>query len=124
MPTARCVSEIHAFPLNKEDLRFSSFDCSLTIRTQVGFLVINQLPSKAPDCINIPRMSNICRRNDFNLFLSPVRAVTIYLKRTSMRGSRTRPSSCVLLEQLKFILKRTKSARGSRTRHHFHKRKS
>ncbi|MCG7878355.1 MAG: site-specific integrase [Candidatus Thiodiazotropha taylori] len=91
MATARRVSEVHAFAMDKEHLRFSSVDGSLTVRTQVGFLAKNQLPSKAPDSIHIPRLSNSSRNNVFNRLLCPVRAVKLYLKRTkSIRGTRTR----------------------------------
>ena len=92
MSTARRVSEIHALSIEKNLFRFSFVDGSLTVRTQTGFLAKNQLPSKAPDSINIPKLSNICRKNnDFNRFLCPIRAIKIYLARTkSLRGSRTR----------------------------------
>ena len=59
MATARCVSEIHALSIEKNLFRFSSVDGSLIVRTQTGFLAKNQLPSKAPDSINIPKLSNI-----------------------------------------------------------------
>ena len=91
MATARRVSEIHAFSIDKEHLRFSSVDGSLTLRTQVGFLAKNQLPFKAPDSIFIPRLPKSHKSNNFNRLLCPVRAVKIYLKRTkSIRGNRTR----------------------------------
>ena len=91
MATARRISEVHAFAMDEEHLRFSSVDGSLTIRTQIGFLAKNQLPSKAPESIHIPRLSNSCTSKDFNRLLCPVRAIKIYLKRTkSIRGSRTR----------------------------------
>ena len=54
--TAGCVSEIHAFAMDVEHYRFSSVDGSLTLRTQIGFLAKNQLPSKAPESITIPRL--------------------------------------------------------------------
>ena len=91
MATARRVSEIHAFSIDKELLRFSSVDGSVTLRTQVGFLAKNQLPFKAPDSIFIPRLPKSHKSNNFNRLLCPVRAVKIYLKRTkSIRGNRTR----------------------------------
>ena len=49
MATAKRVSEIHAFSIDKDHFRFSHIDGSLTLRTQPGFLAKNQLPSKAPD---------------------------------------------------------------------------
>ena len=91
MATAKRISEIHAFAIDEQHLRFSSVDGSLTLRTQPGFLAKNQLPSKAPDSVKVPRLSNFCRSNDFNLKLCPIRAIKIYLKRTkSIRGSRNR----------------------------------
>ena len=91
MATARRVSEIHAFSIDKNLFRFSHVDGSLTVRTQSGFLAKNQLPSKAPDSIHIPKLSNTCKSKDFNSLLCPIRAIKIYLKRTkSLRGSRTR----------------------------------
>ena len=35
---ARRVSEVHAFSIDSDHLRFSNLDCSLILRTQVGFL--------------------------------------------------------------------------------------
>ena len=64
MATARRVSEVHAFAIDKEHFRFSNIDGSLIIRTQVGFLAKNQLPTRAPDSIKIPKLSNFCARND------------------------------------------------------------
>lgn len=91
MASAKRVSEVHAFSMDKQHLRFSSIDGSLTIRTQVGFLAKNQLPSKAPDSITIPCLYNGNRKTGFNKVLCPVRAVKIYLKRTkAIRGSRNR----------------------------------
>ena len=58
MATARCVSEVHEFSIDKDHFRFSNLDGSLTLRTQIGFIAKNQLPSGAPDSINIPNLSN------------------------------------------------------------------
>ena len=58
MATARCVSEVHEFSIDKDHFRFSNLDGSLTLRTQIGFIAKNQLPSGAPDSINIPKLSN------------------------------------------------------------------
>ena len=81
MATARRVSEVHAFCIDKDHFRFSNIDGSLVLRTQPGFLAKNQLPSKAPDSITIPKLSNFCCKSDnFNLMLCPIRAVKIYLK--------------------------------------------
>ena len=82
MATAKRVSEIHAFSIDKQHFRFNKLDGSLTLRTQVGFLAKNQLPSRAPDSINIPKLSNFCHRNDFNFKLCPIRAIKVYLNRT------------------------------------------
>ena len=92
MATARRVSEVHAFSIDKDHFRFSNLDGSLTLRTKIGFLAKNQLPSRAPDSINIPKLSNFCHTNDsFNMKLCPIRAVKIYLKRTkSIRKGRDR----------------------------------
>ena len=92
MATARRVSEVHAFSIDKDHFRFSNLDGSLTLRTKIGFLAKNQLPSRAPDSINIPKLSNFCHTIDsFNMKLCPIRAVKIYLKRTkSIRKGRDR----------------------------------
>ena len=89
---ARRVSEVHAFSIDSGHLRFSNLDGSLILRTQLGFLAKNQLPSRAPDSIKIPKLSNFCRENDnFNRMLCPVRAVKIYLNKTkSLRKHRKR----------------------------------
>ena len=85
MATARRVSEVHAFAIDKEHFRFSNIDGSLIIRTQVGFLAKNQLPTRAPDSIKIPKLSNFCARNDsFSRLLCPIRAIKVYLKRTKI----------------------------------------
>ena len=90
--TARRVSEVHAFSIDSDHLRFSNLDGSLILRTQVGFLAKNQLPSRAPDSITIPKLSNFCHKSDnFNRMLCPVRAVKIYLNKTkSLRKHRKR----------------------------------
>ena len=92
LATARRVSEVHAFSIDSDHLRFSNLDGSLILRTQLGFLAKNQLPSRAPDSIIIPKLSNFCRKSDnFNCMLCPVRAVKIYLNKTkSLRKRRKR----------------------------------
>ena len=92
LATARRVSEVHAFSIDSDHLRFSNLDGSLILRTQLGFLAKNQLPSRAPDSIIIPKLSNFCRKSDnFNRMLCPVRAVKIYLNKTkSLRKRRKR----------------------------------
>ena len=56
----------------------------------MGFLAKNLLPSRAPDSITIPKLSNFCCKSDnFNRMLCPVRAVKIYLNKTkSLRKHR------------------------------------
>ena len=92
LATARRVSEVHALSIDSDHLRFSNLDGSLILRTQLGFLAKNQLPSRAPDSIIIPRLSNFCSKKDnFNRMLCPVRAVKIYLNKTkSLRKRRKR----------------------------------
>ena len=92
MATARRVSEVHAFAIDKEHFRLSNIDGSLIIRTQVGFLAKNQLPTRASDSIKIPKLSNFCARNDsFSWLLCPIRAIKVYLKRTKiLRKNRNR----------------------------------
>ena len=92
LATARRVSEVHAFSIDSDHLRFSNLDGSLILRTQLGFLAKNQLPSRTPDSIIIPKLSNFCRKSDnFNRMLCPVRAVKIYLNKTkSLRKRRKR----------------------------------
>ena len=76
LATARRVIEVHAFSIDSDHLRFSNLDGSLILRTQVGYLAKNQLPSRAPDSITIPKLSNFCRKRDnFKRMLCPVRAV-------------------------------------------------
>ena len=89
---ARRVSEVHALSIDSDHLRFSNLDGSLILRTQVGFLAKNQLPSRAPDSIMIPRVSNFCCKSDnLNRMLCPVRAVKIYLNKIkSLRKHRKR----------------------------------
>ena len=83
LATARRVSEVHALSIDSDHLRFSNLDGSLILRTQVGFLAKNQLPSRAPDSIIIPKLSNFCCKSDnLNRMLCPVRAVKIYLNKT------------------------------------------
>ena len=90
MATARRVSEVHAFSIDPDHLRFSNMDGSLILRTQVGFLAKN--PLRAPDSITIPKLSNFCRKSDnFHRMLCHVRAVKIYLNKTkSLRKHRKR----------------------------------
>ena len=90
LATARRVSEVHALSMDADHLRFSNLDGSLILRTQLGFLAKNQLPSRAPDSIKIPKLSNLCSKSDnFNRMLCPVRSVKIYLNKTkSLRKHR------------------------------------
>ena len=92
MATVRRVSEVHAFSIDPDHLRFSNMDGSLILRTQMGFLARNKLPSRAPDSITIPKLSNFCRKSDnFHSMLCPVLAVKIYLNKTkSLRKHRKR----------------------------------
>ena len=91
MATARRISEVHAFSIDADHFRFSKIDGSLILRTQAGFLAKNQLPSRAPDSIKIPKLSNFCGNDNFNRMLCPIRAVKIYLNRTKLvRKNRTR----------------------------------
>ena len=92
LATARRVSEVHEFSIDSDHLRFSNLDGSLILRTQVGFLAKYQLPSRAPDSIIIPKLSNFCCKSDnLNRMLCPVRAVKIYLNKTkSLRKHRKR----------------------------------
>ena len=89
---ARRVSEVHAFSKDSDHLRFSNLDGFLILRTQVGLLANNQLPSRAPDSITIPKLSNFCCKSDnFKRMLCPVRAVKIFLHKTkSLRKHRKR----------------------------------
>ena len=64
LATARRVSEVHALSMDSDHLRFSNLDGSLILRTQLGFLAKNQLPSRAPDSIKIPKLSNLCSKSD------------------------------------------------------------
>ena len=90
LATARRVSEVHALSMDSDHLRFSNLDGSLILRTQLGFLAKNQLPSRTPDSIKIPKLSNLCSKSyNFNRMLCPVRAVKIYLNKTkSLRKHR------------------------------------
>ena len=92
LATARRGSEVHALSIDSDHLGFSNLDGSLILRTQVGFLAKNQLPSRAPDSIIIPRLSNFCCKSDnLNCMLCPVRAVKIHLNKTkSLRKHRKR----------------------------------
>ena len=72
LATARRVSEVHALSMDSGHLRFSNLDGSLILRTQLGFLAKNQLPSRAPDSIKIPKLSNpSCKSDNFNRMLCP-----------------------------------------------------
>ena len=91
MATAGRISEVHAFSIDADHFRFSKIDGSLILRTQAGFHAKNQLPSRAPDSIKIPKLSNFCGNDNFNRMLCPIRAVKIYLNRTKLvRKIRTR----------------------------------
>ena len=91
MATARRVSEMHALSIDADHFRFSKIDGSLTLRTQPGFLAKNQLPSRAPDSIKIPKLTNFCGNDNFQRMLCPIRAIKIYLNRTKLvRKNRTR----------------------------------
>ena len=91
LATASRVSEIHAFSVDSEHLRFNKPDGSVSLRTQTGFLAKNQLPSRCPDDILIPNLAKTLKRKDFNRLLCPVRALKCYVKQTkTIRKGRNR----------------------------------
>ena len=91
LATASRVSEIHAFSVDSEHLRFNKADGSISLRTQTGFLAKNQLPSRCPDDILIPNLAKTLKRKDFNRLLCPVRALKCYVKQTkTIRKGRNR----------------------------------
>ena len=91
MATASRISEIHAFSVGSEHLRFNKSDGSVSLRTQTGFLTKNQLPSRCPDDILVPNLAKTLKRKDLNRFLCPVRALNCYVKQTeSVRKGRNR----------------------------------
>ena len=91
MAMASRVSEIHAFSVDSEHLRFNKSNGSVSLRTQTGFLAKNQLPSRCPDDILVPNLAKTPKRKDFNRFLCPVRALKYYVKQTeSVRKGRNR----------------------------------
>ena len=99
LATARRVSEVHAFSIDSDHLRFSNLDGSLILRTQVGFLAKNQLRSRAPDSIIIPKLSNFCHKSDnFNRMLCPVRAIRFILIRLNHLENIERDFSSLLKE--------------------------
>ena len=124
MATARRISEVHAFSIDADHFRFSKIDGSLILRTQAGFLAKNQLPSRAPDSIKIPKLSNFCGNDNFNRMLCPIRAVKIYLNRTKLvRKNRTRLfipvigdkdiNKCSISRWVKFAIKNAYSSIAS-----------
>ena len=76
------LSEIHALSIDPGHLRFNQSDCSVSLRTEPGFLARNQLPSICPDDILVQNLAKTVKRNDFNRLLCPVRAIKQYLKVT------------------------------------------
>ena len=91
MASAKRVSELHALSMDRDHLRFSDSDGSLTIRTQPGFFAKNQLPSRSSQSICIPSIPRASASIGFNRKLCPVRAVKCYLERTkTARGNRSR----------------------------------
>ena len=57
MATAKRVSEIRALAMDTVHLRFDKTDGSVSLRTLMGFLAKNQLPSKSPSTIFIPNLA-------------------------------------------------------------------
>lgn len=91
LATAGRISEIHAFSVDPEHLRFNQSDDSVSLRTQSGFIAKNQLPSVCPGEILIPNLAKTLKSKDFNRCLCPVRALKYYIKRTeSLRKDRKR----------------------------------
>ena len=91
LATAGRISEIHAFSVDSEHLRFNVSDGSVSLRTQSGFIAKNQLPSVCPAEILIPNLAKTLKEKVFNRFLCPVRALKMYIKKTeSLRKVRKR----------------------------------
>ena len=82
MAKARRVSEIHALSMDPGHLRFNQSDGSVSLRTEPGFLVKNQLTSICPDDILVQNLAKTVKHNDLNRLLCPVRAIKRYLKET------------------------------------------
>ena len=91
MAMASRVSEIHAFSVDSEHLRFNKSHGSVSLRIQTGFLAKNQLPSRCLNDILVPNLAKTLQRKDFNRFHCPVRALKWYVKQTeSVRKGRNR----------------------------------
>lgn len=91
LASARRRSEIHAFSVDPEHLRFNKIDGSVSLLCQTGFLAKNQIPSVSPDSIIIPNLAKTCNRDNKDRLLCPIRALKFYLKMSSSyRQGRTR----------------------------------
>ena len=69
--------------MDANHLRFNQSDRSVSLIVQTGFLAKNQLPSISPDPIVIPSLARICKRDQLDRLLCPIRALKFYLKMTS-----------------------------------------
>ena len=89
--TGKRCSEIHALAMDANHLRFNQSDGSVSLKVQTGSLAKNQLPSISPDPIVISNLAQIYKRDQSDTLLCPIRALKLYLKKTSSyRQNRTR----------------------------------
>ena len=79
LASGRRHSEIHAFSSAPGSVKFSADFSAVELHFFPGFLAKNQLPSVAGVPIEIPALSG----SDMNSVLCPVRALRIYMRRTS-----------------------------------------
>ena len=79
LASGRRRSEIHAFSAAPGSVKFSADFSAVELHFFPGFLAKNQLPSVAGVPIEIPALSG----SDMNSVLCPVRALRIYMRRTS-----------------------------------------
>ena len=79
LASGRRRSEIHAFSAAPGSVKFSADFSAVDLHFFPGFLAKNQLPSVLGIPIEIPALSG----SDMNSVLCPVRALRIYMRRTS-----------------------------------------
>ena len=89
LASAKRRSELHALSMDEGCIRFTKD--SVILHLEPGFLPKTQVPSKLPDPIVIPSLSQVCGPLDEDRLLCPVRALKFYLaKSKDLRLSRKR----------------------------------
>ena len=86
LASGRRRSEIHAFSMSTDCLRFSQNYSSVILKTDPAFIAKNQIRNFSPEPVKIPALSSVVGHADRDRLLCPVRTLRFYLDKTKGGG--------------------------------------